>query len=151
MPPLITYLLIATLIAYGAIIAGELLITRRVTRFLLEAAAIASVVIVLGSTTGFPAPRRAFGGATPLLAIALMFVCTLLGIAAHYFFYLRTAFSWRSLLKPMCITPIVLLPLLGSVQASSGIAPIQVVSLAFLAFQNGFFWKVVIERVSKSA
>ena len=151
MPPLITYLLIASLATYGLIILTELLVLGGVKRFLLEAAVLAAVVILLGTTTGFPATRRAFGGASPTLAIAVMFVCTLLGVAAHYFFYLRSAFIWRSLLKPMCITPIVLLPLLGSVQATASLEPIQLVSLSFLAFQNGFFWKVVIERASRDA
>jgi hypothetical protein len=150
MSPLITYLLIASLIGYAAIVVLEFVMQRRARQFLIQAGVVVLVVIVLTVTTGFPATRRVFGGANPMVAIAIMFVCTLLGIAAQYFFSLRRAFSWRTLLKPMCITPIVLLPLLGSIQTSSDIAPIQMVSLAFLAFQNGFFWKLVIERVGKN-
>jgi hypothetical protein len=75
-----------------------------------------------------------------------MFLATLLGIAARYAFYLpRGRFSWLDFLKPISISPIVLLPLLGSVTGSGSLKDIQVLSFAFLAFQNGFFWQAVLE------
>ena len=151
MSPLITYLIVACLAAYGALILVELATRRQIKRFLFEAAAMSAAVLILVATTGFPATRSSFGGASPLVAIAIMFACTVLGSIAHYFFHLRSAFSWRALLKPVCITPIVLLPLLGSVQANASLEAIQLISLSFLAFQNGFFWKVVIDRAGKDA
>lgn len=42
-----------------------------------------------------------------------------------------------------------LLPLLGTLQDASQLEAIQVVSFCLLAFQNGFFWKVVFERAQK--
>ncbi|MCI5157679.1 MAG: hypothetical protein D3906_04425 [Candidatus Electrothrix sp. AUS1_2] len=78
-----------------------------------------------------------------------MFLCTMLGIMAHYVFYLKGKFSWRAFLKPLVISPIVFLPLVGSVQSLTGLEPMQMISFAILAFQNGFFWKEVFGRVEK--
>lgn len=108
--------------------------------------ALAIVVLVLFLVTGFPvAPSKlSFGGTTPLLAIALMFLGVLLGIAATYIFNLSNAFSWRDLARPLVASPIVLLPLIGSVQGAE-LEPIQLVSFTILAFQNGFFWQQVLK------
>ena len=47
--------------------------------------------------------------------------------------------------EPLCISPILLFPLFGSVQGAEDLQPMQVVSFALLAFQNGFFWQVVLQ------
>jgi hypothetical protein len=80
-----------------------------------------------------------------------MFGGILSGIVARHIFYLSKAFSWLDLLKPLCISPIVLLPLMGSVQGMKELEAIQVVSFALLAFQNGFFWEVILERAKPQA
>jgi hypothetical protein len=49
------------------------------------------------------------------------------------------------------ISPILLLPLIGSIQAVKSLEAIQVASFALLAFQNGFFWQVVLQRAVPSA
>ena len=146
MSPIITYTLLVAIGSYGLIIVVELLIFRGVKRFVIQTLILFGVAFLLNVTTGFPATKQAFGGASPVLAIGIMFVCTLLGIGAHYFFYLREKFSWRSFVKPLVISPIVLLPLMGSVQGTSNVESIQLISFGFLAFQNGFFWKEVLER-----
>jgi len=70
----------------------------------------------------------------------------LLGIAARYVFFLQGKFAWLDFAKPLCISPILLLPLVSSVQTLKSLDPIQVVSFALLAFQNGFFWQAVLQR-----
>lgn len=145
MPPFITYLIIAFGALYVVIILVELAVFRAFKRFLVEILILFVFVVILNVTTGFPAPRQAFGGVSPLAAIGIMFICTSLGIAARYVFYMRV-FTWRSFLKPLVISPIVLLPLIGSVQGSANIESIQLISFGILAFQNGFFWKVILER-----
>jgi hypothetical protein len=40
----------------------------------------------------------------------------------------------------------VLLPLLGSLQGVTSFETIQIISFGILSFQNGFFWKVVLEH-----
>ncbi len=116
---------------------------RRLLVCLLSLAAIVSVLYV---TSGFPVPtkRQAFGGAPPLLGIGLMFGGVLLGIAATYVFNLSGTFSWRDFARPLVASPIVLLPLIGSVQGAE-LEPVQLVSFAILAFQNGFFWQQVLK------
>jgi hypothetical protein len=84
--------------------------------------------------------RVAFGeGTSPGWVIGIMCVCVALGIALRYIFYLRSSFSLLEFLKPLSISPIVLLPLIGSVQTAKELATVQVISFALLAFQNGFF------------
>jgi len=146
MSPLITYLLLIFFTLFGIFIIVEFITSRAVKRFVIQFAAILFLVLLLRATTGFPVTRIAFGGLSPLTAIIIMFVGTLVGIAAHYFFYLRGKFSWRKFLKPFFISPIVLLPLIGSVQQTSEIEIIQLISFGVLSFQNGFFWKEVFEH-----
>jgi hypothetical protein len=71
-----------------------------------------------------------------------------LGIVANYVYYREGKFDWRSFVKPMVISPIILIPLIGSVQGSGNVESIQMISFGFLAFQNGFFYKKVLENVS---
>jgi uncharacterized membrane protein YesL len=98
--------------------------------------ALLAIVLLLNLMTGFPASstRQAFGGAPPLLAIALMFIGVLSGIAATYIFNLSGVFSWRDFARP----------LVASVQGAE-LEPIQLVSFTILAFQNGFFWQQVLK------
>ncbi len=136
------------IILYLLIIIIELISNRNFKRFILELSILLGFIFILYITTGFPVFSRlqAFGGVSPLTAIAIMFVCTLFGIIAHYFFTLKGKFSWRKFLKPLFISPIVFLPLLGSVQSLPNLENIQLISFGILAFQNGFFWKVVFEH-----
>lgn len=144
---LITYTLLFFMGLYAIAILIDLMINRSWKYFIIEASILIIVIIVLYLTTGFPTTiRQPFGGISPVLAIAIMFVCTILGIASRYFFYQKGNFSWRSFLKPMFISPIVLLPLLGSVQGVSSFESIQLISFGILAFQNGFFWNAVLEH-----
>jgi hypothetical protein len=111
-------------------------------------AALAIVAVGLHLTTGFPFLdfRQAFGGGTsPLLAVGLMFVCVVLGIVATYIFNMTGAFSWRDFARPLVVSPLVLLPLIGSIQGAA-LEPIQLVCFAILAFQNGFFWQQVLRE-----
>ena len=100
--------------------------------------------------SGASSHRQAFGQGQEYALIAVVFVCILLGMAARYFFYLRGEFKWRSFLKPFLISPMVFFPLLGTIPFGNQIEPIQWISFALLAFQNGFFWRVVFERAKKS-
>lgn len=144
MSPIITYFLMTFLGLFCLFIIIELIISRAVKRFVIQAVILLAVIVLLKVTTGFPSTRVAFGGVSPIIAIGIMFVCTLIGIAAHYFFYMKGRFAWRTFLKPLVISPIVLLPLIGSVQGTSGVESVQMISFGVLAFQNGFFWKEVL-------
>jgi len=136
--------------AFSLIIALIDYFRGRSTRRLLVFLAVLSILAAgLYLTTGFPflESRQAFGGgASPLIAVGLMFVSVVLGIIATYIFNLSGAFSWRDFARPLVVSPIVLLPLIGSLQGAA-LEPIQLVCFAILAFQNGFFWQQVLREV----
>jgi hypothetical protein len=84
-------------------------------------------------------------GQSPLVPISVMFVATVLGIVARYVFYVeRSKFSWLDLVKPVMISPLVLIPFIASVQTAGNFNTLQLVSFGLLAFQNGFFWQSVL-------
>jgi hypothetical protein len=101
---------------------------------------------------GFPAARQSFAAdADQILALLLIsiFVCVVLGTVAEYFFGLNEGrVSWRKMLTPLCVSPLVMLPLIGSLPNINQITALQWVSFGFLGFQNGFFWRRVFEKVS---
>ena len=142
-------------IAYFVVILVELAHRRKWLRFLLEALVLV-VLLALAlffGTAGNGAVSMggpgnvSFGapGTSPIATIAIMFVATVLGIAARFIFYLeKNQFSWIDLLKPIAISPMVLLPLMGSVQTTAELSSMQIISFSLLAFQNGFFWQAVL-------
>jgi hypothetical protein len=88
----------------------------------------------------------AFGEISSLHVLGIMLISTVCGIVARYTFYLENGkFAWLDVLKPLSITPMVLMPLIGSLQWDGTLNTMQTVSFAFLAFQNGFFWQKVLE------
>jgi hypothetical protein len=101
---------------------------------------------------GFPAARPSFGAESDWkigLLLLSIFVCVLLGTVAEYFFGLgEGTFSWRKMLTPLSVSPLVMLPLIGSLPNVEQITILQWVSLGFLGFQNGFFWRRVFEKVA---
>jgi hypothetical protein len=132
---------------YVAVVVIELFRTRRWKPFIWQLVALLVLLVVDALVTNASLGYVAFGaGNSPVPVVVIMFVSVLLGIGARYFFYLKSPFSWADLLKPLCISPIVLLPLISSVQAVRTLETMQVISFALLAFQNGFFWQVVLER-----
>lgn len=134
------------LIVYLITILIELVLIRRLRRFLIEVGALVAIGILALLVTTATTGRVAFGeGYSPAGTVGWMFLATLLGICARYIFYLQGNFSWIGMLKPISISPIVLLPLIGSVQSAGDLKAMQVVCFAFLAFQNGFFWQAVLD------
>ncbi len=137
----------ACAVGYSLAILMELVVRKNWRRFLVEIgvllAVLALALLINNSVNGYVS----FGkGASPMVTIGVMLLATVLGIAARYVFFLKKeAFSWFDLVKPIAISPIVLLPLIGSVQATGELTQMQVLSFAFLAFQNGFFWQAVLD------
>ena len=131
---------------YLAVITLEFAMRKNWRRLFVEVCAFTFVVVVLLLVNSAGTGRIAFGSSSsPLGTVIILFVATTLGIAARYVFYLKDdLFSWLDFLKPLCISPIVLLPLIGGLQGNGEINTMQVVSLALLAFQNGFFWQAVL-------
>lgn len=104
-------------------------------------------LVILHLTTGFPASSIAiaFGGTFPVeWAIVLMFGAVILGVIAQHVFSRPSRLTVLDFMRPIVVSPLVLLPLIGSLQASP-LEIIQTVSLVLLAFQNGFFWQQVLK------
>jgi hypothetical protein len=149
MPPLVNNLLVACAVLSAVFSFLDFLRVRSLLRFLLEEGLLVATAVALHAATGFPEPviRQSFGPGVNLLPmVGLLFVCIALGMAARYILFLRGPFSWMSFVRPLCVSPIVLLPLLGTLQSDVSLDSLQVISFSLLAFQNGFFWRVIFER-----
>ena len=150
MPP-ITIALAFFLACALALALVDLLRRRSLRRLVLNVGCLVIAVVVLNLTTGFPfQPRRAFGNAFPVpIAIGLMFVGIILGMAANYLFFAKRGqrFHWMTFARPFAVSPIVLLPLIGSLQGAA-LEPVQLICFVILAFQNGFFWQQVLKDAS---
>lgn len=153
MPVILTYLILASSAVFGVLLMAEVLTLGISKRWLIELVALVGALGTLHLITGFPSrsQRQSFGDAEILGLIAAIYISIMLGMAARYFFYLRGRFKWRSFLKPLCVSPIVLLPLLGTLPFGNTVEPIQWIFFAVLGFQNGFFWRVVFERAQNEA
>jgi hypothetical protein len=150
MPPWISYLVVACF-ALSVLLALLDYFHQHFWPRLLTCIVLLGIAFALAITIGFPfaTSRRAFGGASPVLAVALMFLGVVIGIAATYVFNLTGAFSWRDLARPLVVSPLVLLPLIGSLQGAA-LEPVQLVCFIVLAFQNGFFWQQVLRDAKPS-
>jgi hypothetical protein len=101
-------------------------------------------------------------GATPpseLGFILVLYVCTSLGMAAHFLYThftkplkARPRFDFGRFLAPLLVSPIVFIPILAAFQG----ADVDLANLTlpkymvfFVAFENGFFWKEVLENRMK--
>lgn len=149
MSQFVTYAILGFAILYVIILISRLISDRAFRPFLIQIALLAFVLVLLNLSTGFPKSQHAFGGTSPLLTVALMLLCVVFGMAAHYVYVTeRQRFDWYSFLRPFVISPIVLLPLFGTIELGRELNTLQLISFGFLAFQNGFFWKAVLERAA---
>jgi hypothetical protein len=115
----------------------DFILRRRWLRLCLELTVLIIVVAIALLLNNSVNGKVSLGeGQSLLVPVAIMFGAIVLGIVARYFFYLAPGqFSWLGLLKPTMISPIVLIPLIGSVQTGDGLNSMQLVSFGLLAFQ----------------
>ena len=146
MPPLVTYILLACFVLYLVLVVIDGVLRRPIRKLWKELIGLIAAFLVLHWSTGFPSARASFSSVPRILNIVIMFVLVLFGMVANYLFYLKGPFSWRSFVKPLLVSPMILLPLIGTVENQSDVESIQVLCLACLAFQNGFFWRTVFEH-----
>ncbi|CAL2105652.1 conserved membrane hypothetical protein [Tenacibaculum sp. 190524A02b] len=109
-------------------------------------------LVILYITTGFPFKSiTAFGGFDPFFLTGLLLVFVIIGMVFNYLFYRKEneKIKWILFFKPFFISPIILLPLIGAIKFDS-VENVQLISLCFLAFQNGFFWREVFNKALKS-
>ena len=91
----------------------------------------------------------------PWMQVSLLFLAMILGMIAQYFYFHDvTKLDWSSFTKPFFASPIVFLPLVSATQGSmDGLEVFEMSDLMLLlvAFQNGFFWKMVFDRQQQQA
>lgn len=145
--------MVAALVAAALFEGLGLIRTRRLVPFAISILVIGVVAVAVLLWVPEPVSDRAVfgageeGGFPVMVAVAAMFVSIGLGIVARYIFDSEGAgFDWFALLRPVVISPILLLPLIGTLD-NGELQPLQIVSLAILSFQNGFFWQKVLANV----
>jgi hypothetical protein len=146
----IVRLLLLFILGLFLTIVYEGIFKKKVKSALIQLLALAIAVVVLNLTTGFPSIRPAFGTYNPFAIVSLLLAMVIIGMVANYFFFSKKKFVPREFLKPFFVSPIVLLPLLGTLDYNKEIEPVQIISLCFLAFQNGFFWKEIFSKALKN-
>lgn len=77
------------------------------------------VSVDLHLAAGFPTANHSFGPREDAITLGLTFACVVLGMIAHYVYDLRGGFRWLDFLRPLVVSPIVFLPLLGTVRDPS--------------------------------
>jgi len=142
----ITYALLVAFCISGIFVGYDGWRTHWRRTFWIEAFFLIAAFLVLRWQVGFPTIRQSFSGTTTATTIFVMYVCVALGTVANYIFHLKGRFSWKSLARPLAVSPLVLLPLMGTLQGRSEIEDVQLIWFGLLAFQNGFFWRVVFDR-----
>jgi hypothetical protein len=148
---MLTYkVLIGCAAAYFILVVVDA-IRRRSLRVLFWQIAIGILINVLAYRVLLSTPPGAigFGPSDQVSNILAIGLGAVLGIAARYIFELkqRSQFDWFALLKPLCISPIVVLPLMATSQGEGDVKPFQEAMFFLLSFQNGFFWQAVLEQV----
>jgi hypothetical protein len=144
MPTVVNHLLVLCFVLAVVLVAVDAVRNRNLHKALLCLLPLSVAALALFAGP-FQSSWRPFGnsGTSPIVAISLMFVGVLLGIVATYVFNLKGSFSFQEFVRPIVISPLVLLPLIGSVQGAA-LEPVQLVCFTVLAFQNGFFWQQVL-------
>lgn len=85
----------------------------------------------------------------PWATVGLLYVAMIVGMIFHYFyFYSHRRFRWRTFIKPFLASPLVFMPLVSVYQqalTSLDVFELGDLIMLFVAFQNGFFWKVIFD------
>jgi hypothetical protein len=159
-PPL-GYAIVLTSAILLAILAIMQYYERRVlSRLLIQLATITAFVVgvlyYFGQRKGL-APKGGNEDHQFLVAVTVLYACVLFGMVAEslYFWFgktpaqRRTKFDWGTIVKPVVISPIVLIPTVAAFQNAN----IDLTKLGFpwlmimlTAFEKGFLWKRIFAK-----
>lgn len=149
MAPLLNYLLLTAFVLYGLFLLLEVFKNRAFKPFIVQLILLMGLAITLYFAYNFPFPRRSFGSVDSPYVMALMLLFIVLGIASNYLFF-NQSFVLRDFLRPILISPILLIPLYTLVSGNPSHESMKVIWLCLLAYQNGFFWKTMFEKIETS-
>lgn len=113
------------------------------------------IILILNRVFKFPQIVTTMGPVQETIVIVSCYICMVVGMAAQYLYQQVQSGSDRVKIKPMAllmpifISPIVFIPLLSIIQSmpvpDDAFTRFKLM-LYFIAFQNGFFWKDIIEK-----
>jgi hypothetical protein len=168
MPPLAEILVTFSLLGVFTLCLKSLAKRRDVKRFVLQLLLIAGFVAALNIFLGFPKVSTWFdNGATSkgtnvdglyanwqmyLLAYAAM-ICGMLG--QYLYDWLsrpasgRIPFDWRNFVAPLLVSPIIFVPLFGTLTSDPGAEKANLM-IFLVAFENGFFFKSYFDQRAKA-
>jgi hypothetical protein len=155
MTPWMTTIVAVAFVGLAALSILDSARQRSVRPFLLSAAVLTGLALLLHRLFGFPTAHPISAskslGSNELPVIGLLFACMLLGMLAHWLYaWLETPqrkrppFDLGLFLGPVLASPIIFIPLLASLQnADLNLSRIDVPGFMIfvVAFENGFFWK----------
>ena len=151
MPPFFTALIIFSVVTFlVTTIIGAVQGILSIKRLCLEISFLFSYTVALFAWTGFPHSIVAFSEPVSprfLLALQISIIAGIIGCQA-FEHPSDQKWRWQEILRPVLVAPMLLLPLLGSLDSCGGLNSLQSASFFLLAFQNGFFWRKVFHQVS---
>jgi hypothetical protein len=152
MTELSTFLVLVSAALFAVTAVYDWIRTRRHLLFLFEVAGIVATVLALNVLFNLATPIVSFGTGDRLL-IAFSFAAVVSGMGAQYLFEHwnkprhRRRFDLPSFIKPFLISPIIFLPVLGLIPDDLKELSRRDIFVCLNAFQNGFFWRVIYDKV----
>jgi hypothetical protein len=123
---------------------------RRATRFIIGLLLIIGVSVVAAIFLRTHETMDSSEQTVSWETVGLLYLALIAGMVAQYFyFYSRRKLRWRTFIKPFLASPIVFMPLVSAYQkALTSLDTFELGDLMLLcvAFQNGFFWKVIFDK-----
>lgn len=134
-----------------AIVVSQFWATGQRKAMWLEITCLIGYLALLRHCTGFPRPMIAFSEPISIVFLFGLQISVVAGILSNqlYISSSGTLRSWDELAKPLLVAPMLLLPLLGSLEGCGKLTTIQGASFLLLGFQNGFFWRKVFQRIQE--
>ena len=128
---------------------------RKATLFILILLLVIGLAVIAVDRLGTHETMAAAPPPFPLGTVGLLFVVMIFGMMAEYFYsHGFGKIDWSGFAKPFFASPIVFLPLVAANErAMTGLEVFEMgdLMLFLVAFQNGFFWKMVFERQQQQA
>ena len=155
MPRYVASLILLSAVVYILVSVVIRVRSGRYKLLLFEIAGVVVLLLIVHALFNLLEPVVSFGPPRHVM-ILLSYVFLLLGMAAQYLFDHwgkpegSAQFKLTSFLQPFLISPIVFLPLLGLIpETSHGPIGEREFFVWINAFQNGFFWRVVYDKVQR--
>ena len=150
MPPNLNILCLIAASAYGVSILVRLRNSLRSrTIALLESVTLTVYLSFLHRWTGFPYSQIPFSASVGFGFLLLLLIAVISGILSSQVYHTDPSHrpNGYEIARPVMVAPLLLLPLLASLDSCGERTSLQNASFLLLAFQNGFFWRSLFARI----